>query len=244
MRRVYVIGTVHEATENYGTDSLVDILNAISPDLILEELTRDFYLDNWHRRQSYDSLEDTAIDAFTSSCPTERRPYDIEGRNQYYRDTGYFEKEEGFMAGLRELYANGSVSEFHRSKLDELTNAFNLRDAFGVECPRIINSAASDAVLSYKHDVMRNVFSILSQQIEELSTYRDFIVESNQYWIRRNTVMAENVLNWAMELPETRSIVVVCGFEHRHILRKHLGKTGHQVGLSLSEYWQNTSTPI
>jgi hypothetical protein len=100
MKNVCIVGTVHSATEHYTSNSLVAIFKFITPDLILEELTGEFYNEDWQRRRSYDGMEDIAIDRYVAERPTER--------NRYW-DLRNYTMANNIVARLKNVSESGNV---------------------------------------------------------------------------------------------------------------------------------------
>lgn len=102
-----------------------------------------------------------------------------------------------------------------------LISYFKKRDAFAAEGPRKINSFDCDSVLNEKQWYMYQGIHEVVRLTPSLHEYQDFINLSKAFWIKRNDEMVKNIRKYASEFYGKR-LVVLCGFEHRYYLRRHL----------------------
>jgi hypothetical protein len=164
------------------------------------------------------------------------RYYDIKNRNKFYQDNDYFKQEDGFMTNRSKLYQEKKLSKTAKLLFDQEINVYQIRDGFGEEYPRIINSEACDTALSIKQEVTKGNDYELTKIVPELKEYNKFLLMSNNFWDKRNHMMVKNILNYAKEYKGKR-IVVLCGFEHRYYLRKLLKESEKNNDIVLKEYW-------
>jgi hypothetical protein len=120
--------------------------------------------------------------------------------------------------------------------LDAIDRFDRLGRAFGSASPEVINSSSCDVAMESKQyyggsGMVKIVSSdpILKQYTEHATFRRDF-------WIMRNETMVANILRWA-KLLHPRTILVLCGFEHRYYLRNALRKSVTPDAFTLKEYW-------
>ncbi len=100
--------------------------------------------------------------------------------------------------------------------------------------PEIINSVGYDLIVQSKQEDWYEVYPLLISAVPKMKgLISKFNFFSNQ-WKERNKIMAENIVEAAHKNP-SRRIVVLCGSEHRYMLRNLLSK---QEDLTLKEYYE------
>lgn len=239
MRELFVIGTTHKETSEYSADELASILIRVRPDVLLTELTSDFYADDWKRHRYFDSQEDKGVRLFLQSVPTVERPYDIEGRNQYYEATQYFEKERGLWDSLEQIHSAGKLSETRAQAYQRMMDIIGVfRGILDHEHPRVLNSRALDIFIEYLHKLVAETLRDICGNCEELAPHKHSFLEREAYDKNRNSQMARNILARVEELSTGSRFAVLCGLEHRYMLRRLLQSEHCGGAFHLREYWE------
>ena len=89
-----MVGTVHAATEKYSAGDLIRILQKVRPDVILYEYPADMMTPAFEFKSvAKDSLEQQAVLEYVKQSGAKIRPYDIDGRNDFYKRTNYFARQ-------------------------------------------------------------------------------------------------------------------------------------------------------
>ncbi len=233
---VIVVGTVHEETKAYTSLGLLAILKTVHPDVILCEYDSSFFTIDFKFRRYFGGLEDSAICDYMKTEQVILRPYDIEGRNEFYRKHDVFNLQAKFSGHVSELAEKGKLNAESQEILKNIYECFKKRDAFGAENPRRINSFDCDRVLTEKSFVMDSGYSEIIRLTPELQGDNDFWVLFRSFELHRNNTMVKNIEKYAQEFQGKR-ILVVCGFEHRHFLRRHL-KFSQALTFTVREYWE------
>jgi hypothetical protein len=239
---IVVIGTVHQPTEVYDGKVLYSILEELRPGLILTESPPAFYHEDYSLRDFESSgLEIPTVRRYAEKSRTELRPYDIKGRNRFYREQNWFKRSRAFMKEVRRLFREEALSPAGMDSAEEMYAAYELRDAFRDQPPRVINSPACDRVVRIKHRVTEAAWRQLAENEEALAGHRDYVKLKREFWHRRNRRMVANILRWAREFPGNR-IVVLTGFEHAYYLRARLEKRAAEGNFNLKYYWEITES--
>ena len=121
---------------------------------------------------------------------------------------------------------------------DGVSELLKIRDAFRTDCPRVINSHATDAFIEYKHRFLSEACLSMCSSYDELKAHEDFALEDRRFWDERNSAMVSNIIARVHELPEIQTAAVMCGFEHRYALRDGLERSIPENEFDLREYWE------
>jgi hypothetical protein len=220
---VTVIGTVHAPTPNFTAETLGQILARAKPDVILFEVDSSFVDASFRLKEPNRkmTLEAIAVTAFQARSQVPLQPYDIEGRNQFYQDHNYFQRQRELSQALNQLSEEKRLEGEPRMLLEMIREFDAVRDAFAADRPEVINSAACDAAIEKKQEYAMKGMRRIVELTPALERFGDFAKLREEEWDRRNRTMAENVLGYARKNPEKR-LVVLCGFEHRYFLMKLL----------------------
>jgi len=232
---VIVVGTVHQETTNYRAKDLVTILERVRPDCILCEYDASFFTKDYHLAFRFGGLEESAVREYLTRHSAELRPYDIDGRNDYYRKHRTFEREDAFFQAIWKARDAGELDSCAKEILETVMKGFAERDRFLASDPRAINSFTCDAALVQKAYVYPMGYAELSRRCSRLNAFREDWDEETRFEIRRNEAMIGHICDWAKQFPGKR-LGVLCGFEHRHQLRSGI-RFSTPSEILLKEYW-------
>jgi len=212
------VGTIHNATKNFTEKTLYNILLRVKPDIILVELeptyfTADMIRDQYRRS----SLENKVVmDYFFYEGPA-LRPYDIEYRNEIYAKNNYFNLQKQFSEALSKASDNKLLNE-EAGRILQSVDAFGkMSSAYSMDKPDIFNSLSCDTAMSLKHKIDSEGLQRIVELTPSLKEFDSFIKFKNDFWVKRNNRMIENICMWTDSWPG-KTIVVLCGFEHRYLL--------------------------
>ena len=239
MHTVVVVGTCHEETKHYSTKALVEIIEAIRPSLILEELPEDWVVDNkWRKTTPGGGLEDTALIKYSTKHPECRIiPYDIKGRNDVLYKHEHKKNWKLFFTAIENLRKENKLSVEDLLLYKQTMDAYTLRDkGFYSDYPRVINSASCDYLMMYKNKVTMRYYKKIIEEYEELKPYKAHILFDERFWKVRTNAMDENILKILRNEKKNVRALVLCGFEHRNDLIPKLKK--HQDEIVVKEYWE------
>jgi hypothetical protein len=236
---IIIVGTVHSPTANFSRKALDEILGKLHPDVLLLELDSSFFEDSFELRKEFRqiTLETNAAFALRDSTGAALRPYDIEGRNRFFEEHDYFNREQRLYQMLHKLHEDGRLGAEARATYEALVAFGKVRDAFMAERPEVINSAACDAAIELKQHYAFEGLARIVELKPELAEFKDFVKLSGEFWRRRNDAMVANILEHANEFAGKR-IVVLCGLEHRYYLRSKLSERAAQGGIVVREFWE------
>lgn len=234
---IIIIGTVHNPTPNFTAEKLNEILKKVNPDLILAELDSSFFDDRFNLLEQYRnaSMETGVISAYRAKFSLNLRPYDIEGRNKFYQEQNYFSTELNLYRTLNKLYKSGRLLPEAKLYYEAQIAMAAIRDACLSQTPEIINSTVCDVAVEKKQFYGFKGMKKIIAQTADLKEFEQFSELADNFWIKRNDAMVENIINRITELKPERA-VVLCGFEHRYYLRKKLIGRSNEENFIIREY--------
>ena len=235
---IVVVGTVHAPTPNFDEQALAAILKRVKPDLILLELDPSFFDASNSLSEKYQgvSLEARAAIHYARGAGARLRPFDIEGRNRFYREHDYFNREARLNQEVGRLYAGGQLSTEARLLFETLLTLSAVRDACGAERPEVFNSNACDTAVERKHHYAFKGLGRIIELTPDLKESAPFWALADEFWARRNGAMVRNIITLSKELRPRRAVVLT-GFEHRALLKKRLAELAPAEGFAVREYW-------
>jgi hypothetical protein len=233
-----VVGTVHAPTPNFDEKALAGILGRVKPDLVLLELDPSFFDASFNLLEQYRgvSLEAKAATAYARAAGARLRPFDIEGRNRFYQEQDYFNREARLNREVAGLYAAGQLPAEARLLYESLLSLSAVRDACGAGRPEVINSNACDTAVEKKHHYAFKGLGRVIELTPALKELAPFWTLADEFWSRRNAEMVRNVVTHTKEL-RPRRVVVLAGFEHRSYLKKRLAELAPAEGFAVREFW-------
>ncbi|MFA5032405.1 MAG: hypothetical protein WC614_05235 [bacterium] len=236
---IIVIGTIHSPTLNYSAEALLDILKKVNPQVILYECDSSAFPDSfqllgfWRKGQ-----EGMAVVEFQSVSPgCVLRPYDIEGRDKFYKKHNYFKLEKDVLEKINQAYNDGKTNGNVQLYYGLSAVLMDIKGSFSQESPRVINSGAYDYLVSSEKHYVNEGFKTIIDSIPELHQYKDFWKLDCDFWIKRNDTMVNNIIHFSKEFSGKR-IVVMCGCEHRYYLVGKLKEKQKDNNFALREYWE------
>lgn len=240
---VVIIGTVHGLhlkSPTYSPEVLREILRAVKPSAILNELPLDMVEANGRPKdRGYDSPENWAADQVASELNIPQIPFDRPDRQQYFARTRYFQRQDGVSDWRRKWLQ--AAEEQGPGSID-LACAQFVMEMQGIQgyflerpLPEFINSDVHDRLIYLKHvEAPPRLLAIFKKSPDFTPQIAADMAFLEEEWLERNAIMARNIEKAAGEYPGRR-VVVVTGAEHRYVLRNLLREKERII---LKEYWQ------
>ncbi len=213
-------------------------MEKLKPSIIFEELPEEWKVDLKFRRKNITGTESKAIAAYMKKHPECKViQYDIMYRNKTLKEKNYFESQKRFNAALEKLYKAKKLDSEDRLRFEHLYDIYNMRDKhLSNEYARIINSNISDGLIRYKEKLAYSFYRDIVKKYEELRTFKEHIHFIDHFWRIRNEAMVENVLKSLENNNEDMLAILLCGYEHREVLKRLFKK--HKNKIELKEYWE------
>ncbi len=228
--QLYIIGTVHESSTNINSDSILLKLEAIKPDVILCELEQKYFTkDHSFNLERYNDLlstnENIATNLYQQKYGIPLRPYDIEGRNEYYQQTQYFSRVAKIFSAISKAYDGGALSVDSKKEWDTYMNSVEMFDILNNRTLAQINRPLEVGYSQAKNIVMYNtLISICKRDFPE---HLESALLVYDYWNKRNDAMARNILTLTQEYTGKR-VVVLCGHQHKYDLLSRINFVSQQ----------------
>ncbi len=228
--KIWLIGTAHEENNYINPDSLTIIFNKIKPDVILLELedkhfTKDFQF-NTKKYPLVDFLttnENIASYNYQQKNGTQLRPFDINGRNEFYLKENYFEKENKMFSEMLNIYKADNFSENCKIDFEILLQTLKSYSELNFNSLKESNSELATKFLSLKNKINFNLMISIVKNTNELNKWLEFAELRKEYWDRRNKEMANNIVKYNEEF-EGKKIVILVGYDHKYALLELLKK--------------------
>ena len=232
-KQIWLIGTAHEEKNYINADSLTNALNKIKPDLILVELEEKYFTKDYQfNLEKYPDLlstnENIASHKYQQIHRVKLRPFEIEGRNEFYRREKYFDKENQMFDEMLDLYKNNKLSE--NCKIDFEILLSTLRSYSDVKF-RSLSEANSDVATKFfaiTNEINFDLMISIVKQTKELEKWLKFSELRKDFWNRRNKAMFDKIKSYSEEYPHKR-IVVLVGNDHKYFLLKLLKQSNFEV---------------
>jgi hypothetical protein len=243
---VIIIGGLHEfhrGNTNYTTKTLTEVIVGLKPTAILIELPPTIGgkpTIEEHRVVSrlLSSPECGAVNAASEVLKVPLICYDRPGRNEFYQETHYFDRQKRAYEALQVWQQ--TLTRTNPESVD-LQVAQVKSDAAGAQDwltrradPQVINSEGFDRIIRIKHNIWYRVMpKLLKKYPDQQQLIEDFEF-AGKVWTERNRIMAENISAIAKQFGGRR-LAVITGNEHRYILRDLLA---NQREIVLKEFWE------
>jgi hypothetical protein len=243
---IVLLGTIHDAHQKnarYSVAVLRDLIVKLKPAAILVELPPAIggkaTLEKERIASQFAGNENDSANAAADVLRVPVVAYDREGRNEFYRDTRYFERQQQLNRRIDawlDVEENAKLAPAEAALLGSLLeNAARSRDYFiSNSGPETINSEGFDRIIRLKHYIWEELMPRLSARVPSISDLAGEFAFFQDEWHERNRIMAGNIASQAGKRPGQR-IVVLCGCEHRYILRDLLAE---RSGVLLKEFYE------
>ena len=232
---IWLVGTAHEKNNYINPDTLTAALNRIQPDLILIEL-EDKHFD---KEYNFDTSkypigdylttnENIASYKYKQKHGTQLRPFDINGRHDFYEKENYNEQENKMFGEMLTIYKNNKFSESCKTDFEILLAALSNYSDLRFSSLREANSDVTTKFLALKNKINFELMISIVKRTIELEKWLKFAELRKDFWNKRNKKMAENIAKYAAEFKD-KKIVVLVGNDHKYALIENLKQSNIEV---------------
>jgi hypothetical protein len=239
---ICVIGTSHNNTIFCNVQTLDSILNLIKPDLILEELDSSFFTSDLR----YDTLNYTSILHGPESSPTDIasinyqkshnvdiRPFDITGRNRFYRENDFFNKQNEMIKDIYRHSLNNSLSKRNQSDFNLWIKSLDNVNDLKISNLKELNSEILMNFLEIQESIYLDKPIEIVETTDSLNKYIEFAHLQKDFWIKRNDTMIKNILYFAHYY---KRIIIFTGNLHKYYLTN--GLRIPEGPYKIKEFWE------
>ncbi|MCM0650149.1 hypothetical protein NBE98_17410 [Clostridium swellfunianum] len=237
-----IIGAVHHDTNMYCSDDIVNMLKSIKPDVILLEIYSKYMDENNNIALDRDVLNNwqefkAALEYKNISGNVQFRPFDLEGRNEIYKEVGYLDTQREVEAAMEKLYKENKFTDECKFYYELWIKLFEAKLAMVKETPQVVNSNLSMQFVSIEHYYWFKCTEKIIELTPELSAYSNFKKSVSDIWTIRNNAMVNNILKYINDFPG-KKLVVLVGAEHKLDLYNDLAKKQEVYNYVLKEFWE------
>jgi hypothetical protein len=238
--RITIIGTAHQKTAKFSSDSILSVLNKIKPDVILLELDTSLMdAQGNYKRRLLKGNEDVATREYKRLNPAlVVRRFDIEDRNAYYTRNNTFAMEQKLGHAIDSVYNAGGFDVKSKMIIDTIFALYREDNRMSQMDINSVNLKTTMAMSEKKQYWIYVKEPEVVFNTPSLRQYYDFAKEEGDFWIRRNKRMTENIVNYAKKF-NGKNIVVLTGFTHKYILTKYLTPLQNNNKFTLKQFPAN-----
>ncbi len=237
---VWLIGTAHKETNYINPDTLLNIFDKIKPDVVLLELEEKHFTKGFNFDVSKYPLKDYLVNneniagyKYQKQRGIQLRPFDINGRHEFYEKENYYKRENEMFGDMLKLYKNNTVFESCKVDFEILLSALNSYESLKFSSLREANSEITMKFLALKTKIDFELILSITRQNKELSKWVEFAELRKNYWDKRNNGMVENIIKYANEF-KGKKVVVLVGNDHKYALNEKL----KQKNVDVREYYK------
>jgi hypothetical protein len=236
---IVVIGTVHESTYDFNSDTLLSIFNKIKPDVILIECDTSYMTSDFKLKEDVEFMfpETIAISKYSLVNSVKLRPYDINGRDIFLDDNKRRRNEANFFYDVEMLDESGKLNATAVSILSEIRSMMKLANEMSNSSATFINSAEGSSAIDTINHYTYNGLKMLIEQTDGLSKYKSYWDEEIEFVNKRNETMMKNILKYSRQF-EGKKIIVLCGFAHKNYLMRNLSKISGKENFEVREFYE------
>jgi len=232
-----IVGTMHNETSFINSDSIYNILQRVQPNVILIELDSTFFTKDFcFNLEKYPDLlstnENIGANKYHSEYNVDLRPFDVTGRNDWYRKTNYFDNQDEMWNDVISLYENNELSKRDNEDFELIRFVLNY-SGMTFSSVKDMNVNMTIKYLSLREKIIYPKMVSIVENTEKLHKWIDFVRQWEAQWYERNAIMADNIKKIVSGYKNKR-IVVLVGLEHKSGLLDLLSDSTDFV---IREYW-------
>lgn len=240
---ICIIGNTHTNTSYFNAQIMDSILNRIHPDLILVELDSSFFTSGFQfdtiktpslldREKSSPSINGTRLYQRTHSN-IDIRPFDIEGRNDFYRENDFFNKKNQMYIDIFKFAHYDSLSPRNFRDYILLANSLYCVNSLNISSLQQLNSSEITNLVYLQQSIYLNMAINIVETTDSLIKHTEFAHLQKDFWNKRNNKMIDNIMHFATKY---KRIVVITGNMHKYYLVTGLLRKNEDY--KLKEFWE------
>ena len=251
--KIYIIGVVHSENEYRNSDSLLNILRDLKPDLILDEgdsttsfFPRQYLLSKppwWYsvgRKLRFIRKMPPEVEVLFKYIKLDENikilPFDKKINNKKKFSKLYLKSERKWYSSLNSAFAKGLIPD-SLSNVHEIYMKYNnslhhtLKNGYKeINKPRVIDSLRQFQIIEEKY------ISDLIASVDLFSEFKTWTDIYKEFWIVRNEAMARNIIK-LIGLANAKKVVVFTGLLHKYSLIDLLNSYKSNQEYEIVEYF-------
>ncbi len=252
--QIYTIGVVHTENKFRNSDSLLNILNSIKPDLILAEndtLSGYFKSDytlvqppKWYkvaRKLNVGKKMPPEMDLLYKYQEINNSvliyPFDITivNRNKYVASQK--EKENQWVSALNFASSSNKIPDSILPAHRDYIRYNNWLFEIGQGDYRMMNRTIVTDSIRNMMKLEMEYFPKLIKSVQSLSDYNSWYTENINYWVLRNEVMSKNIIKF-IEMTKAKKVVVLTGILHKYYLLDLINAHNNESKYQIVEHFE------
>jgi hypothetical protein len=216
-------------------DSIYNILLKIKPDVILIELDSSYFTSDFRFNIDPDPFwgnQMLGAYKYYSLHKVDLRPFDIQGRDEWYRETNYFDNQNKMWNDVLRLYEKNELSKKNKEDVELIQLVMNY-NGITFSSVKDLNVNMTVKFLSVREKIIYSKMVSIIENTEDLHHWIYFARQWEAQWYERNAIMAENIKKIASDYKDKR-IVILVGLEHKPGL---LDLLENSTDFIIREYW-------
>jgi len=249
--KIYIIGVVHSENNTRNSDSLLNILNDIKPDLILYEgdSTTSFFPQQyllskppwWYsvgRKLRLLRKMPPEVEVLFKYKKIDENikvlPFDISIKNKNKYGKFHSKSEKKWYSVVNNAFSKGlipdSLTNIHETYMRYNNWLHNtIKNGYKeINNPRVIDSARQFQIIE------KGYIASLSDSFSE---FKSWYSTNNDFWFVRGKIMAENVIKTS-EMTKSKKVVVFTGLLHKYYLIDLLNMYNSEQKYEVVEYFE------
>jgi hypothetical protein len=236
---VYILGSPHQETTKLKKSDFYTAIKNCKPDLILFELDTIMMEKDFSFPKSLKGYFE--VDVVDSLIKKNKkiivRPFDIEGRNEFFRKNKYYETQNAMFTEIFRLKEKDSLTFENNIILDNFIDLNRVVNNFVQSDLKTINSSPVDYLVKVKMNSLYKNFPHLLSTTKNLEKFKEHLDLDAAFWIKRNNEMANHILKF-IELYKGKTIVVITGSFHRYYLKEILQPKEKEYNFRIKEFFE------
>ena len=233
---IIITGTVHTETASFNSDTLLQLIIKVKPDLILVETDSSYFTPDLELNEDIKNEfpETRAITEYKKNHKVKLHPYDINGRDVFINDFDRISLRNEIIYRINNLRKNRFSSDTSAVWVNYeslIRLAYKMSDTNLAYINSDEGSFKIDSINTFTYEGIGK----LLKEVHELNGYIDFWKKEIDFWNRRNESMLENIRIIIKENPGSR-IFLMCGFAHKNYLLNGLLEYAEENEINIKVY--------
>lgn len=252
--KIYIIGVVHYENQFRNTDSLLNILKDIKPDLILAETDT---LSGGYFKSDYTLVEPPKWYKMARKLKLGRKmppeldvlykyreisnsaliyPFDMAIHNRKKDIATSNNNENKWVKSLNFAYSNNLIPDSILPYHKEFIIFNNWFFEISQRSYKLMNRTIVTDSIRHMMKIEKEYFPKLISTVQSLSEYKGWYFEENNSWAFRNEIMSKNIVRF-IEMTNSTKVVVLTGLLHKYYLLDLLNSYNNEQKFELVEYF-------
>jgi len=240
--KLYTIGILDNSDDKYSSNEFYTIISDIQPDIILYEcdpacISSNFRFDSISCPLILSSVETKAISMYQDVSQIDVAPFDMEGRNKFYSENSYFEKEKEMFNDIGLSLSENKINSENIPDFDLLWSVLSLYSIKKYSLQEINSTVFADYT-EYKHAIVHDLLISIAKRNKVLNSWIEYTILRKKHWEERNKAMVNNISFFLKDYKD-KKILVISGAEHKYYINNYFNTTEYKSVVQVINYWKD-----